>query len=149
MFRCPGCGRVHKVPLTPNYSILSNKDMNTFHIIKEPFYKDGNLLKAFQSILKEVTDVEEAIHFVQDTSGETVLFNQTCPLCHTESSLEDWMEAWKRPIDFFDAEQLCSCGEELWMDRIPYTNRFGLVCDKCEWVKPQSSLSGSADATVK
>lgn len=98
---------------------------------------------------KTVSEIDEAVFYVQEKEGVMVDFNQECPACHETHSMEDWIAASEQPMEFFDVENLCGCGGELWMDRIPYTNKYGLICEKCEWVKPAVIVSGSADATVR
>lgn len=149
MFRCPSCAKVYKLPLNKNYSILANKDMNKFNVVKEPFFKDGNLAKAFCNLLLEVSSIHEAIDFVESKGERLASTNIECPACKEENSIDDWDQAHKEPMDFFDAEHLCGCGGEMWMDRLPYSNKYGLVCDECGWFKPNFVVSGSADATIK
>lgn len=147
MFRCPNCARIHKIRISENYSLMSNENSDVFHLIKEPFFKDNDILKAFAS-MRKVKDIYEAAEYLMKI-GEHPVNDYKCDSCQETHDLKTWMDAYENPMDYFDAEQLCHCGEELWMDRIPYTNRYGLICEKCGWVKPKVVVSGSADATVQ
>lgn len=149
MFRCPNCARVHKLRLNPERSILPDTNMTAFWLVKEPFYQ-GNMAKAFTNMLVKMDLNPEAPGY--DENGNLIIPMEAeckCSFCDHVDSFEEFHNAWVTPIDYFDAEQLCHCGTELWMDRIPYTNKYGLVCDRCGWVKPDSIVSGNADTTSK
>jgi hypothetical protein len=154
MFRCPHCARVYKLPLSKNYSLIANHDMNRFTVMNERVYEEGekakNLARQFLAFEHEALSLTDAYQYVQ-SMGEEIHPNDpiSCPACHQEALLSTWKEAFESPIDFFDAEHLCGCGNELWMDRIPGTNKYGMVCDRCGWHKKDTIVSGSADVTVK
>ena len=79
---------------------------------------------------------------------ENVLKNQNdgeivCAKCDEELSLMDARNAFNEPGQFFDAENLCHCGGELWMDNVPGTKNYAFVCEKCDWVKPRVAVSGA------
>jgi hypothetical protein len=147
MFRCPGCAKVYKMPLNQDYSLLANRNMDKFHVIKEPFYKDGNLARAFAN-MHEVKDIFDVAAFLHEKKSPAVQ-DAKCPSCGEVHTIQEWQDALENPMDYFDAENLCGCGGELWMDRIPFSNKYGMVCEKCEWVKPNVVVSGSGDASVK
>lgn len=66
-----------------------------------------------------------------------------CPFCKVENTFADWNKAWEHPGEFFDGDNLCGCGGELWFDRVIGSNRFALACERCGWEKPKAVLSGA------
>lgn len=149
MFRCPSCAKVHKVFVNTTHSVLANKDMNTFWYVKEPFAK-GTVAQAFNNMLFKMNT--DADHIGENEFGQKVVSMDDvckCSSCDHVALFGDFYDAHLNPIDYFDAEELCSCGEELWMDQVPGMKRYGLVCDACGWVKPDSIVSGNADTTSK
>lgn len=148
MFRCPKCAKVHKLKLVGvDYAILPTTDMDEFWLVREPFYT-GNLAKAFMNMLiKMDLDPERAGY---NEKGELVIQPSTackCSFCDHEDAFDVFLDAWQNPINYFDAENLCHCGTELWMDRVPKGRGYGMVCERCGWVKPNSVVSGSAEVT--
>lgn len=146
MFRCPECAKVGKILISKEQSILANRDMNKFTVLKEPFYT-GNLAQALMNLRQQMS-LDDLGY---DEHGKLIISEEdtvVCYLCGHSDEYHIFKEAWQEPMDFFDAENLCSCGEEIWMDRIPNTNKFGLQCDKCGWVKPKSVVSTSENAQV-
>jgi hypothetical protein len=151
MFRCPHCAQVYKLPLSPNYSLLSDTHMQKFYVVKEPFSAD-NIIKAFQAMEHDAESIEDALLYVKSKEG--VVYGDDypvkCPACHEAHSRMNWVEAFEYPMEYFDAEALCGCGGEMWLDRVPRTNRYAMVCERCQWTPPKAeALSGSADATSK
>ncbi len=116
-FRCPNCGQAQELNVQ-GVQIKMNEEMDTM-----TFQKEG-----------------------KDISPMTVIPNENiqCHKCLDQSFMtEDWIEAFEDPLKFFEMEELCHCGGELWMDKIPGTTSFGFVCEKCEWVKPRKRVSGA------
>ncbi len=114
-FRCPQCGQAHEM-IVGEHRLTMNKEMTEL-------YMDGE------------KDPEGL-----DITGSLLV---TCTECNEESPVETWKDAFDEPLMFFEMEQLCHCGGELWMDQIPGTRNYGFVCDKCNWVKPKQVVSGS------
>lgn len=137
MFRCPCCAKVWKMPLTNGYSLLAHKDLNKWYIVKEPI----SLYSTFEPVedLTELSIKLKELGITFQTKGDNYV---ECPACGTYSKTEAWVRAWEYPSDFFDADHICSCGGELWWDKIPGTPRYALVCEKCDWVKPKAIISG-------
>ena len=137
MFRCPSCAKVNKLPLNENYVIISNQDMTVYSLmgpkIEEPLF---------------VKSIQQAIEHLESI-GEKVLDQVTCSDCQGQHSLEDWQKAFIQPMDFFDAENLCACGEELWMEKVPGTNVYALTSDSCGWIKRRDVVSGSSSPTSR
>lgn len=144
MFRCPSCAVQWKLPLTSGYSVLAHPHSTGMKLTieREPI-----------TFFSKVDDVEDLVDLAQkltkhdlalDTHGDHYL---TCPSCKEDSKFEEWLKAHEHPSDFFEADQLCHCGGELWWDRVPGKPQYALICDKCEWVKPKARLSGSASTT--
>lgn len=113
-FRCPQCGQAHEM-VTAKYTFTMDKEMT--------------------KILVDDIDPTGGIHI---TWNEEV----TCKECSTANDIQDWVTAFEDPLMFFDMEQLCHCGGELWMDQIPGTRNYGFVCEKCNWVKPKAVVNG-------
>lgn len=149
MFRCPNCGKVHKIKLKDGHSLLATKNMDKIWYVKEPFY-EGNLAKALTNMLFEMRVDNEYPGYTKDGSKEIVADNDIveCSYCNHKAVFSDFVEAAVNPVDYFDKEQMCSCGGELWIDRIPYSNRYGLQCEDCGWIKPKSVVSGNDDPTL-
>ena len=118
-FRCPVCGQAHEMHITVDdvtTVITMNKEMDALYV-NEKHVPAGTL--------KVDGDIEIA-----------------CPKCTMKNRVQEWIIAFDDPTMFFDMEQLCHCGGELWMDQIPGTSKYGFVCEKCEWVKPNRVVNG-------
>lgn len=139
MFRCPCCAKVSKIRLTKGHSLLISKDMDKLWLVKEPIRLAG-LNEWIPNDLGVMAHLLETKELELDTQGDNFL---ECPSCSTWSKFEAWNHAWNFPGDFFNADQLCHCGGELWYDPIPGTNKYGLVCEDCGWVKKGRTISSS------
>ena len=116
-FRCPNCAQAQEMMMTNgDEQYTMNKEMT------EMYYEGKQLVEPFQCIASEP---------------------MTCRACDETSDFENWVTAFNDPLAFFEMEQLCHCGGELWMDQIPGTRDYGFVCEKCEWVKPHKRVSGA------
>lgn len=114
-FRCPECGQAHEM-IVKDSKFTMNKEMTELKINGEPFF-DGAGIDGDQDV--------------------------TCGECEGTHDIQNWILAFKEPLRFFETEQLCHCGGELWMDQIPGTRNYGFVCDDCNWVKPKAVVSGA------
>lgn len=154
MFRCPHCAAIYKLPLSENYSLVASYQLDKFVIKNERVYKEGiktnNFATQILAYEREVNDLQEAFRYVQE-KGEETYYNLPieCPACHKEALLANWKEAFEDPISIFGTEHLCRCGNELWMDRIPGTNKYVMICDSCKWYNKNTIVSGSSDVHVK
>lgn len=152
MFRCPNCARVYKMPLSHNYSLLASTNLTCFVVVREPFSAD-NAAKAFAQMVYEPASLEDAFRYVEQFEPSYrdlgTYTNDTipCPVCKKSHSWREWQEAFENPMDYFDAEELCPNGHELWMTRMS-NGKYALACEECGWVKPGSAVSGSADINI-
>src|SRR5205085_11327205 len=97
----------------------------------------------FASHVADVKDLHDLAaklqeHGIQFTDHEHL----ACPSCQNVHSFEKYVEAWNNPTEFFDIEEICWCGGELWWDRVPKSSRYALVCERCEWENPKDIISG-------
>lgn len=125
-FRCPSCAQAHEMNISDAIVIKQNKEMTEFH-----FYTFDRL----------VTDDHEE-NDIMETIDKNPEYNSVCPECKEVNPVFKWRHAVREPLAYFEMEQLCHCGGELWMDQIPGTSQYGFVCDKCNWVKPKTVVSG-------
>lgn len=139
MFRCPSCAKVHKLKLTNNHSLLISRDMDRLWIAKEPI-RLVDLHTSVENDLAAVAKALEARNLALDLKEDNSL---ECVCCGEWNTFEQWNHAWKFPGDFFDADQICQCGGELWYDRVPGQNFYALVCEECGWVKKNKVISGA------
>ncbi len=118
MFRCPSCGQARRMP-SRNGEYYQPMTMDiTFSLIK-------NLPPVIVTELN-VCDVV------------------VCPVCDQPNISVSWKEAWDNPMKYFEADNLCHCGGELWMDQVEGTPQYAFICEKCGWVKPKSAVSGAS-----
>lgn len=115
-FRCPSCGQTHEMRTAPNECYTMNNEMTNMSY-------NGD-------------DVISELEMLPSVSAE-------CPECNEANDFANWARAFKEPLVFFETENLCHCGGELWMDQIPGTRNYGFVCDDCNWVKPKAVVSGA------
>lgn len=68
----------------------------------------------------------------------------TCKCGHTQD-ISEARTAFEDPLEYFETENLCHCGKELWMDQIPGTRTYAFICDdeECGWIKPKGAVSGA------
>lgn len=115
MFRCPSCAQAHQMKIDDQTIFTQNKEMTTLYLNQNEVESD--------TTLRSNPDV-------------------ACTKCHEVNPLKLWEDAFADPGRYFDADNLCHCGGELWMDQIPGTSTYGFVCDDCKWVKPKHTVSG-------
>lgn len=113
-FRCPNCGQAHEMEF--NCILLNmNETMNELYV-------NGT----------------KATHLTISNLNMEVI----CSHCNEASKIKEWIEAFEEPLKYFEMDNLCHCGGELWMDNIPNTKTYAFVCEKCNWVKPKQIVSG-------
>lgn len=138
MIRCPSCAVSWKLPLTKNHSLFVAKDMTHVTLEREPI--------SFFSKVATMETLEEVAEAFQKHDIDFIdAVNIPCPNCHQKHTFEKWVETFERPGDYFEGTNLCTCGGELWWDRLPHMPRYALVCDKCKWIQPGKTLSGAPD----
>lgn len=139
MFRCPKCAQSRRMELKlPNEekATLRNskdlKEMKMFIVAGDDDFigvevaEDHPQRKEYEQLLMQV-DREQII---------------CCFSCQIEEKLNEFILAFSNPMDYFEADNLCRCGGEFWMDNIPGTKDYGFVCEKCNYVKPKEKVSG-------
>lgn len=153
MFRCPNCAKVYRIPLSDSYSLLANHNMNSFSVVEDKLFEEGfkekNMAKQMAALVYKAKSFSEAQSFAASQCGhfydeETEII---MPCCEKPATTADALEAWERPEEYFEAEHLCGCGGELWMDRT-IMGTYALMCEKCGWTKPRSAVSASDNATL-
>ncbi|MGB9804473.1 MAG: hypothetical protein ACPLRU_01930 [Desulfofundulus sp.] len=55
----------------------------------------------------------------------------SCPSCAVPSAVVDWVLCALYPLDFFDVNNLCRCGGEIWYTISQDHPGGALVCDRC------------------
>lgn len=97
---------------------------------------------------QNVTD--EMIPNVEEQLLSKGIKETQCPNCGQSSETSLWFKCWDNPLisDKLESENLCHCGGDLWLDPLPAMipgapKKFGWVCDNCEWVKPNETVSGA------
>lgn len=133
MFRCPNCGQSQKMKV----SLPNNEEMT--------LYMDANTEQYAMVVGGALhPKSEEKGQFYKEQLLNTDASQLTqCHNCYDTHEIEVWIEAYKVPLKYFEMAELCHCGGELWMDQIPGSNKFGFVCEDCEWVKPNKVVSGA------
>lgn len=125
-FRCPDCGQAHRLDVTQSIRVEMNKEMTE----KTYFYLDVSVTN------------ENELFDVKDTIQKNPEYNASCNNCDVTNPVHKWMHAFEDPLVYFEMENLCHCGGELWMDQIPGTSSYGFVCEDCNWIKPKAVVSG-------
>jgi len=54
-----------------------------------------------------------------------------CPACLAASPLASWVLCAHNPLDFFDTDNLCKCGGEMWYTISQEHPRGIIMCDRC------------------
>jgi predicted RNA-binding Zn-ribbon protein involved in translation (DUF1610 family) len=133
MFRCPDCGQAHeivaKLPNEEKGTFLLNEEMSemTLIVLGTPIEEDHPKQKEYEQMVGDIDQSQEI----------------TCPECGFQDTLKNYIDAFNDPLRYFDTDQLCHCGGELYMDNIPGTSNYGWVCEECGWVKPNAVVSGA------
>lgn len=129
-FRCPTCGQAHRMVIDKEARIeLSQSKDGEYQIfgrIGDRVHVDPE--RGFMSFI----DAELA-----DT--KTVV---SCDDCGDSNERWKWHDAYHNAFKWLemDGDQLCHCGGELIMEPVA-PNKYGLQCEKCRWVKPESDFS--------
>lgn len=60
---------------------------------------------------------------------ESFEYKAKCKRCCQEDTVEKMIEAYNDPMKYFDTDNLCDCGGEIWMEYRPvYNDKKELVC---------------------
>ena len=158
MFRCPSCAQGYVMPLA-NHTIYTSRDMSKT-MITIPFEEKkgsivGNTMK--QVCLGEyfnIADPDSIQNLSDQYRVELLAFDNhnkdvCCPNCMQTNDFQKWIDAYRRPSHYFEEEHLCSCGDELWLERMP-TGRYGFYCESCASFSQMAkqTFSGSGDNTI-
>jgi predicted RNA-binding Zn-ribbon protein involved in translation (DUF1610 family) len=143
MFRCPHCGQAQIMPTK-----LMTGPTEGIYLINSDVGRTGfGLDKTFLADEKAPANTWKEIDRENPEALKDIIWMAVeCPKCHEVASSEDWFRTWNDPLtsEHLESENLCHCGGELWMDRVPnvYPPQYAYVCDKCQWVKPRVRVSG-------
>jgi len=66
----------------------------------------------------------------------------TCVGCGFREDVSEFINAFDFPSDYELEENMCYCGEELYLENIPGTTKMNFICDSCGWVNPKGSVFG-------
>ena len=120
MFRCPKCGQARRMTIREG-----------------ELYQPMTMDKTYKLIEGKAPVLVTEFDFINNFAVIK------CHACDEGSPSVDWKDAWDNPMKIFDADNLCHCGGELWMDQVPNTPHYAFICEKCDWVKPKSTVSGA------
>ena len=171
MFRCPHCAQAQEMPIgfhDPGVSIIRvNEKRENFGPDKLVLAHENDSFEQWNNLPEENLPVmrvaleDKALDIIRTrnahlskknqqeerTKDGKISFMVKCPRCNEEHYLQDWFLAWDDPLRFdtIETEHLCHCGGELEMDRVPNSQppKYAWVCVKCQWVKPNESVSGA------
>ncbi|WP_422661653.1 hypothetical protein ACK8P5_26385 (plasmid) [Paenibacillus sp. EC2-1] len=135
-FRCPCCGYAHKMFLTADIKLKQDETLNNLYI--EVTNLAGLHIVPYGPMFHQLIEGKSSEYPPE--------IEIPCMHCGEESPRWKWHDAYKnayRHLDM-DGDQLCHCGGELYMEQIPGTPKYGMVCERCSWVKPRAIISGTA-----
>lgn len=74
--------------------------------------------------------------FISSGTGTTIGdlpldFCATCPSCSASAPIATWVLCAHFPLDFFDTDNLCTCGGELWYTISKDHPAGAVMCDRC------------------
>lgn len=117
-FRCPKCAQAQEV-----HQVLTdeNTDGEQSEVLITTASPDG---KMFNDSGDSITSWTHDIEFDAEAH---------CPKCEESSDFRDWIRAFDQPLVFFETENLCHCGGEMWAEF--KRGSFVMVCEKCDHVK--------------
>jgi hypothetical protein len=151
MIRCPNCGQAHSMTVEYKgdvYLVKLNEEMTEQTLFVNGVPADGKnpkreeWIKQFEKIPVDTVVKCDECHEVKTTVQRVVKDGDMTTEKLKHNTIKDWLDAFEDPLKFFEMEQLCHCGGELWMDHIPGTTQYGFVCEECNWVKPRATVSG-------
>lgn len=142
-FRCPNCGQAHAMVVDEVKQLSIEQTPNGSYAVKVKIITPH--------ATHEATINQDLWHDMLDENLTQPGSLMYCPACAKDAPRWQWNDAYHSAFKYFDmdSDQLCHCGGELFMDQIPGTNRFGLICEKCNWVKPRATVSGDSDPQQK
>lgn len=133
MIRCTKCGQ------SKEFSLKNSMDETIVFVL------DDMGTKVVGSKIDDVAlgqDMNEAVEAAIIAASDLEV---TCVKCNEENHIVDARTAFEDPLEYFETENLCHCGKELWMDQIPGTRTYAFICDdeECGWIKPTGAVSGA------
>lgn len=132
-FRCPYCGQAHELRFTFEAEDLRLKQNPTMDTVWLERIRNG-VTERFNE------DEREYDHYVHALAN---MIKIPCHHCHETAPKWRWTHAYQNPLLYFETENICHCGGEMYYQGSPGTDRFGLICEKCNWIKPGSAISGA------
>ena len=133
MIRCTGCRQ------SINFAVEADDKTTIFRfdLVNE------NITEAAETETDELTHLtdEQCSALLLQLQGDTYA-QVKCMECKETIEMADAKLAFADPSAFFEEENICHCGGELWIDQIHNTPTYGLVCEECGWIKPKSGISG-------
>lgn len=136
LFRCPKCGQAHKMMMITSeaYVVLTQNDRMT-----ETYLNVDAGALGMTRVPSDHPDFDPIVQSIEQYPAEGMI---ACDECKGIAPAKDWFYAAEEPLKFFETENMCHCGGELWMDKLPGSDRFGWTCDDCGWIKPNALVSG-------
>jgi hypothetical protein len=116
---------------------MAHANMTTFSLERYPVRLEGP--STIVADLAELNDILIAAGHVDDINWD----NLQCPRCDAVHPFVKWNDAWINPGDYFEADDLCACGGELWWSHLPDRPAYAHVCERCGWVRPKAIVSGT------
>lgn len=138
MIRCKECGQSREFELTNVGGQIITFTMNELGTVIEK-------ASIIDNSIGETATEEEIIVAVEAAILASSELNMTCSRCKAEENINVLRTAFEDPLEYFESENLCHCGKELWFDKIPGTNIYALICDdeECNWIKRTGAVSGA------
>ena len=133
MIRCPHCGQAE--------SFLAKLDGYVLPLAVRTILPMFNESKQSESITKIQLPDTSWVDFRPELVKRLETFGTlTCVACGTTHNVGQFFDAFDYPEDYELEENLCYCGEELYMENIPGTQTMRFTCDKCGWIKPKIDI---------
>lgn len=132
MIRCKECGQSKGFSLKNAMGETINFELNDLGTHVEKADTEADVLNQ---------DIAVAVEAALLAADELEI---TCKCGHAQD-ITDARTAFEDPLEFFETENLCHCGKELWFDKVPGTNVYALICDdeECGWIKRTGAVSGA------
>ena len=137
LVRCPECGQdfvtVYIDPSSCNDDVLLVRHGKEFLVVDTVLDKDlAKVEKPEGSSFKDYYHDLICADTIKDTNvnlnGKCLLY---CPICKNSHSFSDWLNAYIKPEEYFEYDNICDvCGGEM-VEKITGENKSELVCDVC------------------
>lgn len=113
---------------------------------KERIYVDGDEVTIKDSKENVLLEGEEAKKYIKSLYGKQL--KVYCYECHKGQLIEMCIEAHKDPMKFFDTDNLCKCGGEVWNDFAVEKNKSEKEQEQ-EWEGSQRKISMKVTNTLR